>query len=557
MQPVISGMSLGNMQLSAGGELKAGASFSARVGLPQANGTTQLMLPGGAKMEVAGHLNLPAGTAVSVSVEEGDNGALRLMVTPKTGQGTGQPSTQVTGQTGGQTTAGVTTSGQMGTQGGAQLAGQAGGNGATPGAGQGTVSGGAVSTSGSLPQANVPSGTAAQTAAAQAGAPPGAPSSPVSLSSPSSPAVPGGATVPAITTLGSGTVAGAPVSPASSSFSNAAPTTGGVNTGAALSNVAGNVSSNVPGATMGTGTLAAGEARLAAAQANPTATLFADLSALSGASGQGKMPPAVLQLASQILRLRLPTETALTGDMLRGAVERAAASLSNVPGRPSSGASALMPSSGTGVAMGGQVSLDASDAGEAQNLKSLLENLKSEISEVGRTGRNTSQEALEELNRLSQSVERALSHLQGQQTHGSSRPDGGDGARPAVQEKVLEIPLAVGQQTTVLHLRVTRDGRSGTDGAEGEPGWQVRFSLDVPQSGAVDAGVSLSGSSVRTVLKAEEGATLADFVERREKLAADLAALGLDLTSLRILPRRAVRSSGGYDGGGSLVDRKT
>lgn len=111
---------------------------------------------------------------------------------------------------------------------------------------------------------------------------------------------------------------------------------------------------------------------------------------------------------------------------------------------------------------------------------------------------------------------------------------GAPAARPV--DVSLDLPVLIDGQSRVLSLRISRDPQNPDVPADPKgPEWRVRFSLDLPEGGLVEAAAGLRGTSSYVTLRAAEDETLAGFLSRRETLAALFADEGLELEDLRIL----------------------
>ncbi len=119
-----------------------------------------------------------------------------------------------------------------------------------------------------------------------------------------------------------------------------------------------------------------------------------------------------------------------------------------------------------------------------------------------------------------------------------SAPAGASSGAPAARpvDVSLDLPVLVDGQSRVLSLRISRDPQDPDVPPDPKgPEWRVRFSLDLPEGGPVEAAAGLRGTSSYVTLRAAEEETLAGFLSRRETLAALFADEGLDLEDLRIL----------------------
>ena len=111
----------------------------------------------------------------------------------------------------------------------------------------------------------------------------------------------------------------------------------------------------------------------------------------------------------------------------------------------------------------------------------------------------------------------------------ASLPDSGGlqraGAANAPAEWNLELPLLLGHELSIAQFQISRDG---TPRSRRETrGWQVRFSVDFSDTGAVDAQVTLRAGIVGVNLWAEREETAAMLQEQLATLGEALEAIGL------------------------------
>lgn len=95
----------------------------------------------------------------------------------------------------------------------------------------------------------------------------------------------------------------------------------------------------------------------------------------------------------------------------------------------------------------------------------------------------------------------------------------------------LDLPVLVGSHQTLLHLQIHRDGKGNAE-VESEPGWQMRFALNLPALGEVGAQVSLRGGATGVMLWATEPETAALLDNDLPQLRKALAGTGLHLGSI-------------------------
>ncbi len=288
--------------------------------------------------------------------------------------------------------------------------------------------------------------------------------------------------------------------------------------------------------------------------------LFAQIGALVGARSEGKvsLPDPVVKAMQQILGLRLNPSANLSGKDLQAAVRLSGQFRE-----------AQLPSPG-----GGQQPLP--------DLKSALLSLKSLLQQFGaeaRINRPAGQPATpsrhgaprgqaqqsgggfwagdtaQNLKSLLQETDSALARIRLTQlvNSGLAKDDGPRHAsRP--MDLVLELPIALGQETGVMQMQVGRDG-GGKDGEdEHEPAWRLRFALDLTATGPLEAAISLRGGGTYASLWVDRKETFDHLNALRETMEAAFADAGLDLQEFRLIrglpPRTAARS-------GALIDRQS
>lgn len=95
----------------------------------------------------------------------------------------------------------------------------------------------------------------------------------------------------------------------------------------------------------------------------------------------------------------------------------------------------------------------------------------------------------------------------------------------------MDLPIALGQQQSVLQLQIHHDG--GGDASRPEDrGWQVRFAVNLPDLGEVGAQVSLRGQTTGIMLWADRDETARAFTDNIEELRASLESFGLKAGAL-------------------------
>lgn len=97
-----------------------------------------------------------------------------------------------------------------------------------------------------------------------------------------------------------------------------------------------------------------------------------------------------------------------------------------------------------------------------------------------------------------------------------------------------EIPLLFGNETGMAQFQILRDG--GHDGADGDRGWQMRFSIDFEATGGVHAKVTLRAGRVGVMLWADRPETSELLSEHMTDLSNALEAIGLKVGALHTRP---------------------
>ncbi|MET1414683.1 flagellar hook-length control protein FliK [Roseibium sp. HPY-6] len=290
-------------------------------------------------------------------------------------------------------------------------------------------------------------------------------------------------------------------------------------------------------------------------------SLYAQIGSLMSAqsSGQVSLPDAVTKAMQQILGLRLNTSQNITGRDLQQAVRTSGqfreASLA-APQSPASSApldlksallsfKSLLKQLGTGEQLtrpaGQPAPPSRQDPPQAQsqqagtgfwagaaprNLQSLMKETNAALARV----------------RMTQLVNSGIT--------ADDRPQAA--SRP--MDIVLELPLALGQETAVLQMQIGRDGNGQNESEDADPAWRLRFALDLTATGPLEAAVSLRGGGTFVSLWVERKETFNSLDAVRETIEASFADAGLDLQELRLvrgLPPRSAAQSGG------LIDRQS
>lgn len=123
---------------------------------------------------------------------------------------------------------------------------------------------------------------------------------------------------------------------------------------------------------------------------------------------------------------------------------------------------------------------------------------------------------------LQADVEAALSRLRLLQIASLGSSEEGHFQRhvPDQPEWRFEIPILFQGQTAVAEFRISKDGGSGGDENGPEHHWRLQFSVDVPDTGRIDALVGLHGDRISVGLWSERP----DMARRLSSEAGDLRA---------------------------------
>ncbi|MEJ8476455.1 flagellar hook-length control protein FliK [Roseibium algae] len=167
-------------------------------------------------------------------------------------------------------------------------------------------------------------------------------------------------------------------------------------------------------------------------------------------------------------------------------------------------------------------------------------------------------EAQAQLTRLMQSTDSALARIRLSQMasrglgkeEASSRPTGSARA----MDVVMDLPLAVGQETAVLQMQIGRDPEHDQGENDAEKAWRLRFGLDLTATGPVEAAVSLRGGGTYVSLWLEREDTHRNLSAQRDTIEAAFAHAGLELQELRFIRGQPIRSKAAA---GARVDRQS
>lgn len=143
---------------------------------------------------------------------------------------------------------------------------------------------------------------------------------------------------------------------------------------------------------------------------------------------------------------------------------------------------------------------------------------------------------IQQLSRLLSDTDAALSRIRLTQMVSRGMADDGVPQQTGrAMDVVVELPISLGQETGVLQMQVGRDPDKGKDDETAEPGWRLRFALDLTATGPLEAAVSLRGGGTYVSLWMDRSETFAAISAERETMEATFAHAGLDLKELRFL----------------------
>jgi hypothetical protein len=268
----------------------------------------------------------------------------------------------------------------------------------------------------------------------------------------------------------------------------------------------------------------------AAAQQDSVAPLLQSLSSLGRQLSQ--MPAPVVEAAARLLAERIPLDRGgPSAALLKAAVQRAGVLAE--PARPTSQsdvkASLLQLRAGLMKMLGGDGAIDSVAAigrrpppplpdAQPRGMRSDPPNPNADASPKD-TGRA-----------LLHQTDAALSRLK--LTQLASQPADTMRAGPMRPDFMVELPMTLGGELSVMQLQVQRDGKN--KGRASERGWRVRFAVSFSAIGEVCAQVSLLGKTANVLIWADEAETADALDEMLPDLAPALAKHGLTVGSVRL-----------------------
>ena len=314
--------------------------------------------------------------------------------------------------------------------------------------------------------------------------------------------------------------------------------------------------------------------REALATQSGMAPLFANLAALSGSPLAASMPNAVLQVAAQLMGLRLSADGSVSGESVKKAVTQsglflekslAGTTTGTQPATPPGGdmkASLLMLRSllqswlgadGDDTALQALAANAALSRPAAPKRGALPEGQRPASATLDASGGADKAQAAGR--HLLDQTEAALSRLRLSQF--ASRSESSDAAVHRASagnpQITLDIPIALGKETAVAQFTVERDGKEAGRDDEINAAWRVRFAVDMEPLGPVRALIAMRGEAVDVTLWAERPETAALFTSNVTDLRDGLARAEFRIDDVRCWagkPPEARKS-------GALVDKRS
>ncbi|MFN3132057.1 flagellar hook-length control protein FliK [Roseibium sp.] len=290
--------------------------------------------------------------------------------------------------------------------------------------------------------------------------------------------------------------------------------------------------------------------------------LFAQIGSLMSAQAAGKasVPDAVQKAMQQILGLRLNSGQPVTGQSLQQAVRLsgqggegrlplpAGAQQSPVPDLKT----ALLAFRGLLQSLGAEPAVRFPARQPAPASRSSGPQGQAPQTSSGYWAGSAPQN----LQSLLQETDAALARMRLTQltNAGLAGDDGPQAAAAKPMDTVLELPLALGQDTAVMQMQIGRDGGGNSADEDEEPAWRLRFALDLTATGPLEAAVSLRGGGTYISLWVDRKETLDLLSGLQETMEAAFADAGLDLQELRFIRGLPPKTAAKY---GALINRQS
>ncbi|WP_306146605.1 MULTISPECIES: flagellar hook-length control protein FliK [unclassified Roseibium] len=290
--------------------------------------------------------------------------------------------------------------------------------------------------------------------------------------------------------------------------------------------------------------------------------LFAQIGSLMSAQAAGKatVPDAVQKAMQQILGLRLNSGQQITGQSLQQAVRLSGQGGEGRLPLPTGAQQSPVPDLKTAL-LAFRGLLQSLGAEPAVRFPARQPAPASRSSGPQGQAPQTSSgywagSAPQNLQSLLQETDAALARMRLTQltNAGLAGDDGPQAAAAKPMDTVLELPLALGQDTAVMQMQIGRDGGGNSADEDEEPAWRLRFALDLTATGPLEAAVSLRGGGTYISLWVDRKETLDLLSGLQETMEAAFADAGLDLQELRFIRGLPPRTAAKY---GALINRQS
>ncbi|CTQ67262.1 Flagellar hook-length control protein FliK [Roseibium alexandrii] len=290
--------------------------------------------------------------------------------------------------------------------------------------------------------------------------------------------------------------------------------------------------------------------------------LFAQIGSLMSAQAAGKasVPDAVQKAMQQILGLRLNSGQPMTGQSLQQAVRLSGQSGEGRLPLPAGAQQSPVPDLKTAL-LAFRGLLQSLGAEPAVRFPARQPAPASRSSGPQGQAPQTSSgfwagSAPQNLQSLLQETDAALARMRLTQltNAGLAGDDGPQAAAAKPMDSVLELPLALGQDTAVMQMQIGRDGGGNSVDEDEEPAWRLRFALDLTATGPLEAAVSLRGGGTYISLWVDRKETLDLLSGLQETMEAAFADAGLDLQELRFIRGLPPKTAAKY---GALINRQS
>lgn len=290
--------------------------------------------------------------------------------------------------------------------------------------------------------------------------------------------------------------------------------------------------------------------------------LFAQIGSLMSAQAAGKVsvPDAVQKAMQQILGLRLNSGQQITGQSLQQAVRLSGQGGEGRLPLPTGAQQSPVPDLKTAL-LAFRGLLQSLGAEPAVRFPARQPAPASRSSGPQGQAPQTSSgywagSAPQNLQSLLQETDAALARMRLTQltNAGLAGDDGPQAAAAKPMDTVLELPLALGQDTAVMQMQIGRDGGGNSADEDEEPAWRLRFALDLTATGPLEAAVSLRGGGTYISLWVDRKETLDLLSGLQETMEAAFADAGLDLQELRFIRGLPPKTAAKY---GALINRQS